>query len=193
MTFIRFFLFFYTLIIARIKLSWCLPRQHGENRALYLKKLFHWGSKNFGIKIKVFGSEKLAKPSLVVSSHISWLEIWDSLYLWDLHYISKEEVKHFPIIGKLAKTMGSIFIARSKTKRCVEGIKQVSHYLLQGENVMLYPEGTTSDGTKVLPFKATYFSAALKAQVPVCNRSPCFIGISMEHKTQKLPIGERLT
>ena len=89
--------------------------------------------------------------------------------------------------------MGSIFIARSKTKRCVEGIKQVSHYLLQGENVMLYPEGTTSDGTKVLPFKATYFSAALKAQVPVCNRSPCFIEISMEHKTQKLPIGERLT
>ncbi|MBP9742604.1 MAG: 1-acyl-sn-glycerol-3-phosphate acyltransferase [Burkholderiales bacterium] len=104
------------------------------------------------------------KNTMLVSNHISWLDTVVMLRLCYLSYIGKIEMLKWPLLNIIIKAGGTIFINRKNKRQTFEVIQQVAHLLSNGATVGLYPEGTTSDGKEILPFKTPFLEAALIAQ-----------------------------
>jgi 1-acyl-sn-glycerol-3-phosphate acyltransferase len=114
--------------------------------------------------LEFFRSEK---SFLLVSNHISWLDIHVINAIRPVVFVAKADVSRWPIFGHLAKFLGTIFLNREK----LSDIKRVIHLMKQqmvSENVVaVFPEGTSSDGQTILPFKSNLFQAAIDAERPV--------------------------
>ncbi|RMG35514.1 MAG: 1-acyl-sn-glycerol-3-phosphate acyltransferase [Gammaproteobacteria bacterium] len=107
-----------------------------------------------------------AAPALVVSNHISWVDIHVLGYLLPTVFLSKAEVLGWPLIGWLAKRSGTLFIRRG-SGQATQIRQTIADYLRRGGMVTLFPEGTTSDGLQVLRFLPPLFGAAIEAEAPV--------------------------
>jgi 1-acyl-sn-glycerol-3-phosphate acyltransferase len=108
-----------------------------------------------------------AQPGcLLVCNHVSWLDIPVIAARSPVRFVSKSEVRGWPLIGWLAAIAGTQFIARGALQidRVGAGL---SASLAAGQHLVIFPEGTTSDGTTVLEFHARLFALALEAEVPV--------------------------
>jgi len=123
----------------------------------------HWAKRLLRIlKIKITLSGEvlnfLSKDSyLVVSNHISWLDIPVIFSLKPITFISASDVKTWPIIGMLAKISGAIFVDRNR-------IQAMNHHFKnQKQSICIFPEGITSNGYQVLPFKSNLFQSAFEA------------------------------
>lgn len=119
-----------------------------------------------GAKLQIKGyplnNEEL-KNAMLVSNHISWLDTVVMLRLCFVRYIGKIEMLNWPILKTVIKAGGTIFIDRRKKKDILNVNQQVAKYLTTGSTIGLYPEGKTSDGKIIAPFKAPILEAALLA------------------------------
>jgi len=104
------------------------------------------------------------RNTMVVSNHISWLDTVVMLRLCYLRYIGKVEMLKWPFLSMIIKAGGTIFINRRNKRELLTVNQQVANILTDGATIGLYPEGTTSDGVKILPFKAPILEAALMAK-----------------------------
>jgi 1-acyl-sn-glycerol-3-phosphate acyltransferase len=117
-----------------------------------------------GLKIQVIGSQPRGEGVLFVSNHSSWLDIVVLGAALDARFVAKREVGEWPAISIIARLGRTIFISRSRTQtRGEAGV--IRERLAAGDNVMLFPEGTTSDGGRVLPFRSAFLSVADHARV----------------------------
>lgn len=108
-----------------------------------------------------------AGGTLVVANHVSWLDIFAMSAVLPSSFIAKQEISTWPVLGKMGRNAGTVFINRN-SRRDIEPINQaVAEALGQGKNVSFYPEAKTSYGRGVLPFKAALFQSALDAGAPV--------------------------
>jgi len=116
---------------------------------------------NLGAAVEASGSataERDVPAGLVACNHISWIDIFVIQAHWPCIFIAKSEIRAWPLVGWLVAGSGTIFIERGN-RRAVPGvIEQAQRYFSKGERVAFFPEGTTSDGTEVLPFHASLFS-----------------------------------
>lgn len=105
--------------------------------------------------------------ALVVSNHISWLDI-PVLFacLQGLSFLSKAEVRRWPLIGNLAVAVGTIFIRRGGGEANAKS-QQIARQLELGRRVVIFPEGTTTIGERVLPFHPKLFGAALHSRASI--------------------------
>ena len=111
----------------------------------------------FGIKLRVSG--KIRKENILfVSNHVSYLDIFILGSVIRGLFIAKSEIKSWPVINKIAALGRTIYVNRSKIISIKEQVNVLSNYLKRNENLILFPEGTSSDGSKVLPFKSSLFS-----------------------------------
>ena len=121
--------------------------------------------KILNVRLHVHG-QPLAGPQLVVSNHVSWLDISVLAYAELSRFVSKAEVGSWPIAGWLANAAGTFYIRRG-----AGGTKQLIHamaeHLRSGGSVTLFPEGTTSDGNGMLKFQPRLFAAAIDSGTPV--------------------------
>ncbi len=120
-----------------------------------------------GAKIHLHGVDLSSielRNTMVVSNHISWLDTVVMLRLCYLRYIGKVEMLKWPFLSMIIKAGGTIFINRRNKRQLLSVNQQVANVLIDGSTVGLYPEGTTSDGVKILPFKAPILEAALMAK-----------------------------
>jgi lyso-ornithine lipid O-acyltransferase len=113
----------------------------------------------FGIKVRVHGQRSDAIPTLYVCNHVSYLDIVVLGGLIPVSFVAKAEVATWPFISTLAKAQRTIFIERSSGKTSRSRDEMMSR-LNTGDNLMLFPEGTSSDGTRVLPFRSALFGVA---------------------------------
>ena len=95
---------------------------------------------------------------VIVANHASWLDILVLNALGPMTFVSKSEVAGWAGIGYLARATGTLFIARDR-KQARQQEAMIRHRLAQGQRLTLFPEGTSSDGLRVLPFKPTLFAA----------------------------------
>ena len=110
-----------------------------------------------GLSIRVEGVP-LSGPGAVVANHVSWLDILVLNAAQRVFFVSKSEVAHWPGIGFLARITGTEFI----TRRGADAVRQKAQLvarLSDGARLLFFPEGTSSDGLQVLPFKPTLFAA----------------------------------
>jgi len=119
------------------------------------------------IKITLTGEvlKFLGKDSyLIVSNHISWLDIPVIFSLKPVTFVSATDVKTWPIIGMLAKISGAIFIDRNRKSNLPEVIQAMNHHFKnEKQSICIFPEGVTSTGYQVLPFKSSLFQSAFEA------------------------------
>ena len=108
-----------------------------------------------------------AHGCLVVSNHQSYLDIVVLVAHLPVQFVAKLEVSHWPVIGLMAKLAGTIFIDRSSSRQSVRCAGEIAVSLQQGGQVLVFPEGTSTNGCQVLPFKPMLMNAALQARVPV--------------------------
>jgi lyso-ornithine lipid O-acyltransferase len=103
---------------------------------------------------------------VIVANHVSWLDIFVLLAAEPTRFVSKSEVRNWPVAGWLAGALGTFYIRRGKGA-AAPLVERLVPYLQQGGVVVIFPEGTTSDGRQVLPFHARLFAAAVESGVAV--------------------------
>jgi 1-acyl-sn-glycerol-3-phosphate acyltransferase len=121
------------------------------------------------IDFEVVGNPPGHGPLLLVANHVSWLDIVVVLASCPCHFVSKAEISRWPVVGTLARAVGTLFITRESKRDALRVVHQMAEKLQPGSDAILaiFPEGTTSNGLQVLPFHANLFQAAISANAPV--------------------------
>ncbi len=114
----------------------------------------------FGIKVLIEGTPTKNEKVIFVSNHLSYLDIPVIGSLLRASFVAKKEVANWPVFGFLSRLQQTAFIDRNP-KTAATGTRAVASMLEQGKKVILFPEGTSSDGRQVCPFKSSIFSIAL--------------------------------
>lgn len=142
-----------------------------------------------GVGLEVRGSAPEAGPLMLVANHISWLDILVLHAARHCRFVSKSDVQHWPLIGRLATGAGTLYIARTSRRDAMRVVHRMVASLQAGDILAVFPEGTTSDGVSLLPFHANLIQAAISADAPVLpvglnfidartrqtSLSPCYI------------------
>lgn len=145
------------------------------------------------VRIVVAGSRAEQRPLLLVANHVSWLDISVIAAIAPAVFVAKQEVAGWPLIGFLARLQRSIFVNRRRRHETGKVNARIASQLIEGDAVVLFAEGTSSDGNRVLPFHSALLGAAgavLAAaghvgQVAVQPLSIAYVGLG------GLPIGRR--
>jgi lyso-ornithine lipid O-acyltransferase len=119
----------------------------------------------FGIQVTVHGAAPAA--GLVVANHLSYLDILILGKGMPCFFVAKSEIARWPYFGKAARTGATIFINRKSRASTVEVARAISERLTLPVPVLLFPEGTSTDGTSVLRFHSSLFQPAVTASAPV--------------------------
>ncbi len=119
-----------------------------------------------GIALKSSGTARTG-PVLFVANHVSWLDILAINAVHPARFVSKADVRHWPVMGWMVTCGGTLFIERERKRDALRVVHQVAEALRAGETVAVFPEGTTADGNALLPFHANLLQAAIATEVPV--------------------------
>ena len=142
----------------------------------FQEKLIQWEMR-FCLRLLGVRVQQKGHPAqsvhLIVSNHISWLDILVIGSTISSCFLSKAEVRKWPIIGKLTMRYGTIFITRGQDSHVVR--EQIARRLNDRINVVLFPEGTTSDGTSVRPFFPRLMATAIDTATPIQPISLCYL------------------
>ena len=121
-----------------------------------------------GMKLVVHNDEaRLDAGVLVVGNHISWIDIYVINAWRPTPFVSKAEIRKWPVVGWLAHQLGTVFVQREKRSDAKRIMHELAQRLHAGEMMCVFPEGTTTDGQSLLPFHANMFQAAVSASCPV--------------------------
>ena len=112
----------------------------------------------FGIRIRVIGVP--ASGALLVANHTGWLDIVIFSAVMPLSFVAKSEVGSWPFFGTLARLQRTVFVTRARRSETGAARDEIRERLLAGDTLVLFPEGTSSDGNGVLPFKSALLGAA---------------------------------
>lgn len=112
-----------------------------------------------GVRIRQVGTRSTASPALILSNHVSWLDICVISALSPVVFVAKSEVARWPVFGWLAKLQRTIFINRQARHQTGAATREIAGRLLGGDAVVLFAEGTSSDGVRVLPFRSSLVGA----------------------------------
>jgi len=106
-------------------------------------------------------------PCLVVANHVSWLDVYALNAVEGARYVAKSEVARWPLAGAIARGFDTLFIVRGRLRDAKRVKEEVASALRGGNRVVVFPEGTTTDGSDVGRFHAALFQAAVDAGAPV--------------------------
>lgn len=146
-------------------------------------RLIRWWCKHllaaFNLRVISHGHVPSANTQLAttmfVANHISWSDIHALNSIVALRFIAKSEIRNWPIFGYLVGSANPLFIDRSSRRDAKRTLDIATQSLQAGDNLCLFPEGTTTDGTTIKPFKSSLIQAAIQAKAtiwPVAIRYP---------------------
>jgi 1-acyl-sn-glycerol-3-phosphate acyltransferase len=123
----------------------------------------------FNIKIVTYGELPATdiEGMMFVANHISWSDIHALNSLIPLRFIAKSDIKSWPIFGYLVAKTNTLFIDRGKRQEAGRIVEVTAKSLIAGDNLCFFPEGTTTEGSQILPFKGSVLQAAIDANAVV--------------------------
>ncbi len=104
---------------------------------------------------------------LIVSNHLGYVDGIVLGSIFPVIYVSKREVRQWRLIGQWSVLIGTIFIDRQRREKVPQLVEEIAGKLREGANVLLFPEGTSTNGERLLPFQSAPFAAALMARAIV--------------------------
>ncbi|MEX0590456.1 MAG: lysophospholipid acyltransferase family protein [Xanthobacteraceae bacterium] len=130
----------------------------------WIPRLFHRiVLRTMSVRVNVRGAPAAERPLLLVSNHASWLDIPVLTSILPVIFIAKSEVAHWPLFGLFAKLQRSVFVDRARRHATGEVNREIAGRLAEGDPVVLFGEGTASDGNLVLPFRSALLGALQEA------------------------------
>ncbi len=119
------------------------------------------------VELTIIGQPSAAGPLMLVANHTSWLDIIALHASLFSRFIAKLELRRWPVMGFMAAQAGTLFLERSSRRDALRVVHQIAKCLQDGEVVAIFPEGTTGDGTALLPFHGNLLQAAISTNAPV--------------------------
>ena len=127
---------------------------------------------------------------LLAANHISWVDIVVMHAARHCRFVSKDEVGRWPLVSTLANAADTLYITRESRRDAMRVVHQMAQCLREGDVLAIFPEGTTGDGSSLLPFHANLVQAAISADAPVVpvglrfiddlsgetSLAPCYVG-----------------
>ncbi len=162
-----------------------LGRLRHRKIAIYLTRVWsRWNVHVLGITVNLVNGDLIKKKQnyFVIGNHLSYLDIILLGSKKPSLFVAKKEVKYWPLLGQLAWLGGSIFVDRSQKGSAAKKpyIEQIAQYLKQGLTIQVFPEGTSSNGEGVLPFKKGIFSSPILAETPILPITIRYISVNGE-------------
>jgi 1-acyl-sn-glycerol-3-phosphate acyltransferase len=159
--------FFFTSLPLMIALQWvlatCRSRLWGPCSVGYYRLL----TRALRIRIAINGERVTGRPVLIVSNHVSWVDIVVLAAVAPMVFVAKREVASWPLIGAAAKVQKVVFVDRTRRQQTPDTVREIAQRLAEGHPVVLFAEGTSGDGNRVLPFR----SALIGAVEAACNEA----------------------
>lgn len=135
-----------------VRLGWPVQRR--------IPVLFHrLARRALGVRVDIKGAPSPRRPLLLLSNHVSWVDIVVLGSLMPVVFVAKSEVADWPVFGLFARLQRSVFVERERRARTGQAASEIAHRLAGGDAVVLFAEGTTSDGITVLPFRSALLGA----------------------------------
>lgn len=135
----------------------------------------HWYHRKvcrlLGIRLKIEGEVATGRPVLLVANHTSWLDIPVLSAVAPVSFVAKKEVGGWPFVSWLARLQRTVFVDRERRAAVGATASEIGSRLAAGDTIVLFAEGTSSDGNRVLPFKTSLFAAA-KPSVRLAAAAP---------------------
>ena len=148
---------FITLLVPRARLRWRQRVVRGWARGVGFL---------FGMRVTVAGRPPKA-PFFLVANHLSYVDIILLYTCLDAVFIAKRDMRHWPVLGPLAHVMGTIWVNREVRRDAVRVLDLIDEAIARGDGVILFAEGTTTQGDALLPMKPALFDWAAREQFPV--------------------------
>jgi lyso-ornithine lipid O-acyltransferase len=130
----------------------------------YARTFPHWYHRQVckivGIRLDVEGEVAEKQGVLLISNHVSWIDITVLSAVAPVSFVAKQEVASWPFVNWLAKLQRSVFVDRNRRTEVGDKANEILSRLAQGDHIVLFAEGTSSDGNSVVPFKTALFAAA---------------------------------
>src|SRR5438477_4518430 len=175
----------FTLLLMPVQASGLILRQRW---VATLPRFYHrWCCRILGLRVRRIGRPAAVRPVLFAANHVSYLDITIFSSLIAGSFVAKREVARWPLFGWLAKLQRSVFIDR-QVRSTAQQRDSIAGRLAAKEALILFPEGTSGDGNRVLPFKSALFSAADHAATGPVTVQPVSIAYT---RVNGMPIGRR--
>ena len=139
-----------------------------------------------GVRVSIDGEVLKRGPAIFAANHVSWLDIVILSAVAPVSFVAKRDVKSWPFFGALAQLQRTVFVDRDRRHTTATSRDEMRDRLNAGDMLVLFAEGTSGDGARVLPFKSAFFSAAEHSGASVQPLSIVYTG----HRN--LPMTRRL-
>jgi 1-acyl-sn-glycerol-3-phosphate acyltransferase len=149
--------------IVLIPVQWLAVRFNWPLRRSLPVFYHHTVCRIVGLRVHVVGERMTQHPLMIVSNHASWADISVITSVVPVVFIAKLEIARWPVFGLLAKLQRSVFVDRNRRHKTGDVNAQIAQRLAEGDPVVLFGEGTSNDGNRVLPFRTALIGAARDA------------------------------
>lgn len=163
LTIVRAFCVVFFSAIALLEITF-IPKTNAS-RARWLHRWCRFASRVLGLSLASKGA--IPNAGLLVCNHLSYLDVIALSALVPCAFVAKREVRAWPLFGWLARAAGTIFVDRNRRSATARDVDQIQKALDSGLLVVLFPEGTSTDGNTVLPFKSSMLHGAVQSQIPI--------------------------
>lgn len=151
--------FFFTMTPLLIAVQWLLGKLHLPGWGFIATNYYRVLIWILGIRVRVVGAPVRDRAVLLVSNHVSWADILVIGSIAPVAFISKSEVANWPLVGITAKLQRTVFVDRARRHQTGDAIAEIVSRLTGGTSMVLFAEGTSSDGNRVLPFRSALMGA----------------------------------
>ncbi|MBM5572082.1 MULTISPECIES: lysophospholipid acyltransferase family protein [Deefgea] len=137
-----------------------------------LQKTQRWSQQlasKLGLRVHVFGTATPLHPAncILIANHISWFDIFAINSITVARFVARADVQHWPVIGMLCKGASTVFIDRERVRDTQRVNASISTALNNQECIAFFPEGTTSNGQEIRPFKASLIQSAFETNATI--------------------------
>jgi 1-acyl-sn-glycerol-3-phosphate acyltransferase len=151
--------FFFTMTPLVIAVQWLLRQLRLPGWTRVASSYYRVLCALLRIKVRIVGEPAHDRAVLYVSNHVSWADILAIGSVSPIAFVAKREVADWPLVGHTAKLQRTVFVDRSRRHKTGDAVGQIVQRLAEGISVVLFAEGTSSDGNRVLPFRSALLGA----------------------------------
>jgi lyso-ornithine lipid O-acyltransferase len=155
--------FFFTMTPLLISVQWLLDRLHLPGWGFIASNYYRVLCSLLRIRVRTSGEPVRSRAVLFLSNHVSWADIVVVGSVTPVAFIAKREVAEWPLVGITAKMQRTVFIDRARRYQTGDAVAEIIKRLASGVSVVLFAEGTSSDGNRVLPFRSALLGAVEEA------------------------------
>jgi lyso-ornithine lipid O-acyltransferase len=156
--------FFFTMTPLLISIQWLLDKLHLPGWGFISSNYYRVLCALLRIRVRIVGTPVRSRAVLFVSNHTSWVDILVIGSVAPIAFVAKREVASWPLVGITAKMQRTVFVDRVRRHQTGDAVAEIVKRIKSGVSVVLFAEGTSSDGNRVLPFRSALLGAVEESQ-----------------------------